>query len=158
MGKHPYKIEVLKKERDVFIKFLDGESRKEIMEYLKHLGMSYNGAKDLYYRVKKQFEEVRNDLAIKIINIHVDRYEDIYQKCMAWGLEMLAMSSLYKKEQLLGFAKEEEGFSVEINNNMLKIEQGHHSFDEYLNKEEEERLLLLLEKIGHGLEPRQIGD
>lgn len=122
---------------------------REVNRYLKdHWGVTYHQYRNMISsQAKKRIKEwvVRNKH--ELVDVHIDRYESIYQELLELGQDDVAMDAMAEQETLLGWHREDMNLFLQ---NEIYQEEGNEEESKYnfnnLSLYEQKRVKDLLEK------------
>lgn len=125
---------------------LKGESVHTIKNLIKEEfpTWDHNSIVHLLTECRETIAEVTAMNNEKVVQIHVEIYEDIYKRLMDIDSAKTAMMALYQKELLLG--KHQEDKEIVVNNQTNVVVQTKYDYDK-LSDQEQERLRILTEKM-----------
>lgn len=142
-------LERVELEKEVYHMILDGSKYQSVFNFLTGNGLNKQAALWMHDKVRKNIDSIRDDNLPTVVNIHLERYEELYAKCVAWGMELQAMTVLDAKEALLGMIKDSEGqqiYNLKGKDNVV-VDDGYYDFHS-LEEAKSVRMHELLEKIG----------
>jgi hypothetical protein len=152
-------VERVELEKECYAMILDGSKLRHVVEYLMAHNLTKDKAHNMYRRVVTEINEIRDTKLPTVVNIHLERYEELYAKCVKWGMELQAMTVLHAKENLLGMIKDADRHSIYNFKNKDNLVLNDDFYDlATLDQEKNERLHGLLEKIGMTDGYKQIGN
>ena len=152
-------IEMVELEKECYHLILDGGKHKVVIDFLMGNGLRKKHAIFLYKKVKADIDTIRDDKLPTVVNIHLERYEELYAKCVAWGMELQAMTVLNAKEALLGMIKDSDKQSIynfKGKDNII-VDDGFYDFNS-LESAKNIRMHELLAKMGMTDGYKQIGN
>lgn len=125
---------------------LKGESIRTIRELVveEFPDWNHNSIVHLLTECRETIAEVTAINNEKVLQIHVDIYEDLYNRLMKLDSAKNAMIALQQKEALLG--KHQEDKEVVVNNQTNVVIQTKYDYEK-LNDEEQDRLRYLTNKM-----------
>lgn len=138
---------VVKRRYEILERLLAGQATNDIY---KDIILTYN----IHHRevdndfkiVREQIRQSITEEKENIINLHIIRYEELYQELMNMSLHATAMKVLENKEKLIGLHSGD--INIQVNNveNTAVVKSVETFNYQNLNKQEQERLNLLLSK------------
>ncbi len=140
----------LQKKNDIIAMLLEGKEAREIKEYVvKKYKLTHGSAGVAIQKARDEIKKREHFEIQNVINLHLSRYEKIYEKLREMKAQIYAMEALKAKEKLLQFHR--EGFHMKVTKGEIQAIHLEHVSDEYdiegkLSKEEKERLKELLKK------------
>lgn len=109
------------------------ERRKEVWELklkgysglsiARELSNKYDVSRSVIYKDLELYKDYLKEREIddeEMILLHIGRYEELYQRCMEYGITRLAMYALKRKEMLMGKHKAVVGIQVNNYNNIVE--------------------------------------
>lgn len=147
--KKAFEVRTMHIQNDCMAMILAGRSEREINEFL----LNKYGLKELWARTMREKAE---EQLIKrkewemgtVINVHLNRYEEIYGKLVELGATGMAGTALKSKERLLQFHKQSTHLKVANNNiTQISIREQKSGFDvDKLDPDKKKRLMELVSR------------
>lgn len=147
--KHSNPIITLQRENDIIQMLLEGKDSNEISRYIiQKYSIKKSTSKVFIYNAREKIKK-RNEYELNtLINLHIHRYEKVYEELRELKANGIAISALQAKEKLLGFHR--EGFHLKVSQgeisaiqlqtvdseyDVMKLDKGERTrFDELLAK------------------------
>lgn len=153
------KLMIIQRNNDIIAMLLDGKSTKEIKTYLVNKYRIKSTVCNVYIADARRIIKERQNYEVDtLINLHIDRYEQIYAGLNALQCWTNAMSALKAKEKLMGFHR--AGFHMKVTQGEIQQLQIHHLDDEYnvdkLTPRQRDRMQALIDKAKTTAANRQI--
>lgn len=148
MRKGSIKNEDIRQRRlDIVQMLVDGHTHTQIKESIaKAYGISEFTVRDDIEKATEILKSYRDHVIEATVNLHLQRYEDLYNITQEFDMDAVALKVLQKKEILMGFHK--DGIKIHIDNRMeIEETESVKVFDiDKLGTEKRERMEQLLNK------------
>jgi len=145
-SKRSNKIAAMNRKKDIFDMMLKGSSDYKIKGMLmeKHL-LSIESSRVELINARKELDKKKEFTVENIIDVHIPRYESMYEDLMDLGADNTAINVLKQKEKFLGMNQEHLTFNVFSGGDDSDIDKNYEINN--LTPDEQGRFSSLMSKI-----------